>query len=152
MSRLPSLINRAVLLAPMIRNKCGMKCFDYKFPIPQSITQYFVRFASYLGLGTMHALGFFVEQPTDKKSLYVTTSNQGELDKWQAVREKYPRVISDCVTNDWVSHSINAQKKFNYRYEFVRTNTIVVRYVMFLYGSCVLVMSSASLDTISFVF
>ena len=35
MSRLPSLINRAVLSAPMFRNKCGMKALDYAFPLPQ---------------------------------------------------------------------------------------------------------------------
>ena len=37
MSRLPNLVSRAVLLAPMLRNKCGTKSMNYQFPLPQKL-------------------------------------------------------------------------------------------------------------------
>lgn len=128
MSRQPTLINRAVLCAPMFRNKCGMKSLDFRFPLPQPLTYWITSLMCYAGLGTMHALGFFKEKPSDKLSLNVVTSDQEQLDKWQALRAQYPNLIATCVTNDWVLHSIRAQKKFALRYEFVRTNTLVLRY------------------------
>lgn len=127
MSRLPSLINRAVLCAPMIRNKCGMKALDYKFPLPQPVAYWITYLACYAGMRSMHALGFFKEKPTDKLSLNVFTSDQEQLNNWQDLRMRYPGLITTCVTNDWVLHSIRAQKKFSHRYEFVRTNTLILR-------------------------
>mmetsp|Transcript_24421 Transcript_24421/g.40745 ORF Transcript_24421/g.40745 Transcript_24421/m.40745 type:complete len:379 (-) Transcript_24421:131-1267(-) len=126
MSRLPSLINRAVLCAPMIRNKCGMKFIDYKYPLPQPVAYWATYVACYAGLGTMHALGYFKEKPTDKLSLNVTTSDQNQLNAWQDLRMRYPRLIATCVTNDWLITSIRAQKRFSHRYEFVRTNTLLL--------------------------
>ena len=127
MSRLPTLINRAVLCAPMIRNKCGVKALDFKYPPPQPVVYWITFVACYGGLGSMHCLGYFKEKPTDKLSLRVTTSDQEQLSNWQDLRMRYPQLIATCVTNDWVLHSIRAQKKFFHRYEFVRTNTLVLR-------------------------
>ena len=39
---------------------------------------------------------------------------------------RHPEIMSTCVTNDWVRHSIAAQKKFSLRYEFVKTNTLIL--------------------------
>lgn len=128
MSRLPTLINRAVLCAPMIRNKCGIKCFDFKYPPPQSLVYWMTYACCYAGLGSMHCMGYFKEKPTDKLNLYVTTSDQDQLSNWQDLRMRYPAMIATCVTNDWLLHSIRAQKRFAHRYQFVRTNTLVLRY------------------------
>lgn len=127
MVRLPTLIKRAVLCAPMIRNKCGLKCFDYKYPIPQPAAYYITALSCYLGLGRMHALGYFKERATDKLPINITTSDQKQLNKWQDLRMRYPQLVTTCVTNDWVLQSILAQKKFYHRYEFVRTNTLLLR-------------------------
>ena len=127
MARLPTLINRAVLCAPMIRNKCGMKCFDYKYPPPQPLVYWMTYVACYAGLGSAHCMGYFKEKPTDKLSLHVTTSDQEQLNNWQDLRMRYPSLICTCVTNDWILHAIRAQKRFSHRYETVRTNTLVLR-------------------------
>lgn len=127
MSRLPTLVNRAVLCAPMIRNKCGMKYFDFKNPPPQSFVYWLTYVCCYAGMGTMHCLGYFKEKPTDKLNLNVTTSDQDQLTNWQDLRMRYPALIATCVTNDWILHSIRAQKRFSHRYQFVRTNTLVLR-------------------------
>eukprot|EP01035_Chromulina_nebulosa_P039363 gene39363-53219_t len=126
MSRQPTLINRAVLCAPMFRNKCGMKAMDYRYPLPQPLAYWISWLMCYVGLGTMHAMGFFKEKPTDKLRPNVLTSDQQQLNKWQDLRMRYPNLITTCVTNDWVFKSIRAQKKFATRYEFVRTNTLVL--------------------------
>lgn len=34
--------------------------------------------------------------------------------------------MSTCVTNDWVVHAIRAQIKFESRFQFVRTNTLIL--------------------------
>lgn len=133
MSRLPTLINRAVLSSPMFRNKCGMKAIDYKYPLPQPLAYWITSLAKYAGLGTMHSLGFFKEKPTDKINLNVVTSDQDQLDKWIGLRMRYPNLITTCVTNDWVYHSIRAQKRFASRYEFVKTNTLILRYFFIKY-------------------
>ena len=39
----PLLIKRLVLSAPMLRNKCGMKCFEYKYPLPQPLAYWITR-------------------------------------------------------------------------------------------------------------
>jgi lysophospholipase len=133
MSRLPAMINRAVLCAPMIRNKCGMKVINYKFPLPQPLTYWITSMACYAGGGSMHALGYFKEKPTDELPLNVVTSDREQLDQWQQLRMKYHNLIATCVTNDWVIHAIRATKKFSTRYSFVRTNTLILRFsVIFL--------------------
>ena len=53
MSRYPSLINRAILCAPMLRNKCGMKMFDFKYPLPQPVAYFFTYLSCYFGLGRL---------------------------------------------------------------------------------------------------
>lgn len=58
--------------------------------------------------------------------LNVTTSDPKQLDQWQQLRKMYPQIMSTCVTNDWVLHSIRAQKRFSFRYELVQTNTIIL--------------------------
>eukprot|EP01038_Epipyxis_sp_PR26KG_P014883 gene14883-20015_t len=126
MSRLPTLISRAILLAPMLRNKCGFKAIDYKYYIPQSVAYYIAQLMCYCGLGTKHTFGFFKEKPTDSLSLFVTTSDQDKLDQWRDLRMKYPSVIATCVTNDWIFQALKAQKKFASRYEFLRTNTLII--------------------------
>ena len=126
MSRQPTLINRAVLCAPMLRNKCGMKVFDYRFPFPQPIAYWITWLSCYLGLGTMHSAGYFVERPADMLKLNITTTDQTQLDKWQQLRQRYPSIMSTCVTNDWVLHSIRAQKKFAEKYKLVQTNTLIL--------------------------
>lgn len=50
MSRLPTLINRAALCAPMIRNKCGMKVLDWKYPPPQPLVYWLTYVACYAGV------------------------------------------------------------------------------------------------------
>jgi lysophospholipase len=127
MSRLPTLINRAVLCAPMLRNKCGMKVTDMKYPLPQPVAYWLTQLSCYLGMGTMHAIGYFKEKPTDKLPLDMTTTDPVQLEKWRALRMKYPHLITTCVTNDWTVQAIRAQKKFSTRYEFVRTNTLILR-------------------------
>lgn len=104
-----------------------MKALDYRYPMPQPLAYWITSLMCYAGLGTRHAAGFFKEKQSDKLKLNVTTSDQTQLDKWQALRVRYPNLITTCVTNDWVLHSIRAQKKFASRYEFVRTNTLVLR-------------------------
>lgn len=49
MARLPTLINRAVLCAPMIRNKCGVKAFDFKYPPPQQLVYWLTVASCYAG-------------------------------------------------------------------------------------------------------
>ena len=153
MSRLPTLINRAVLCAPMLRNKCGLKVFDYKFPLPQPVAYWLTYLSCYAGLGSMHAMGFFKEKPTDKLNLYVTTSDQEQLKKWQDLRMRYPGLIATCITNDWVLHSIRAQKKFFHRYEFVRTNTLLLRYdpvLIYVVNEIIFVYHRKSLNVVTY--
>jgi len=126
MSTNPSLVQRAVLCAPMFRNKCGMKALEYRYPLPQVIAYWVTWAACYAGLGTMHALGYFTEEPTDKLPLNLTTSCELQLRDWQRLRAKYPEIMSTCVTNDWVKTSIEAQKTFSRRYNLVATNTLIL--------------------------
>ena len=104
MSRFPSLINRACLCSPMFRNKCGMKCFDFKYPLPQPVAYWLTFISCKLGLGVMHAIGYFKEESTDILPLNIYTSDREQLDLWQELRMKYPNIISCCPTNDWVLH------------------------------------------------
>lgn len=157
MSRLPTLFNRAILIAPMFRNKCGMKAINYQFPLPQPIAYWITSLSCHVGLGATHALGFFKEKPGDVLRACVTTSDEEQLLHWQQLREAVPqvhaclylylfcvmcdvcacvcvsqspnftfysisafsihprlifqtlvllKVMSTCVTNDWVFHSI----------------------------------------------
>lgn len=126
MSRDPNLVSRAILSAPMLRNKCGMKCFDYKYPFPQPVAYWLTNIASMIGLGTMNTIGSFKEEPYRQLRIKVTTSEQSQLNKWYALRIKYPQIMSTCVTNDWLIHAINLQKRCERRYAFVKTNTLIL--------------------------
>jgi lysophospholipase len=126
MSRLPTLINRAVLSAPMFRHKCALKCFNYAYPLPQQIAYWITVLSCRAGLGMMHVLGFFKEKSGDQLPLNVTTSDTEQLEKWRQLRQKYPQIMSTCVTNDWALQSIRAEKKFETRFEFVQTNTLIL--------------------------
>lgn len=127
MCRLPTLVNRAILCSPMIRCKCGVKALDFRYPLPETIAYWFASLNNYLGLGTYHTLGYFKEKPTDRMNLNVVTSDQEQLDRWIDLRMRYPNLITTCVTNDWIYHTIKAQKKFASKYEFVKTNTLILR-------------------------
>jgi hypothetical protein len=74
----------------------------------------------------MHVLGFFKEKSSDQLPLNTTTSDIEQLEKWRQLRQKYPQIMSTCVTNDWALQSIRAEKKFETRFEFVQTNTLIL--------------------------
>lgn len=78
-------------------------------------------------MGSMHAPGFFKEKPTDNININVYTSDKEQQQKWVDMRMKYPNLITTCVTNDWIYHSIRAQRRFAERYQFVHTNTLILR-------------------------
>jgi lysophospholipase len=126
MSRLPSLVQRAVLISPMLRNKCGIKSFNFNFPLPQPIARWLAMIACWAGLGSMHAFGFFNEKPSDSIDLNITTSDQDQSQVIQSIKSRYPETMSTCVTCDWIYQAIRAQRKFALRYDFVRTNTLIV--------------------------
>ena len=73
MSRHPTIVSRAVFSAPMIRNKCGMKYFEYKNPLPQPLVYWISYLCCYFGLGAMNALGFLKEKPSDSVKVKLTT-------------------------------------------------------------------------------
>jgi alpha-beta hydrolase superfamily lysophospholipase len=132
MCRLPSLIQRSILLAPMIRQKCGMKFFNFRYPFPQTVAYWIAAMHKHLGMGTLHYWGYLIEKSTDKLPVDIYTSDQEQLEKWMDLRMRYPNLITTCITNDWFYHSIRAQNKFESKYEFVKTNTLILRFHSFL--------------------
>lgn len=126
MSRQPSLFTRAVLVAPMLRNKCATKYFDFKYPIPQPLVYWISWLACYVGMGQQHVLGFFEEKQEEPLKLNITTSDIDQLHNWEILRHRYPSIVSSCITVQWLLETIRAQKKFAYRYKLVRTNTLVL--------------------------
>ena len=57
MTRQPTLINRAVLVAPMFRNKCSAKYLDHLYPLPQQLVYWISTIACYAGkCANMHVL------------------------------------------------------------------------------------------------
>jgi alpha-beta hydrolase superfamily lysophospholipase len=128
MARIPTLINRAILCAPMIRMKCGTKANDWQYPLPQDVAYWASNVARFFNLGSAHALGFFKELPDDVININVYTSSEEQQNKWIALRKKYPsQMITTCVTNDWVYHSIRAQRRLAERYQHIQTNTLILR-------------------------
>lgn len=127
MSRYPSLINRAVLLTPMFRMKCGTKSMNYRFPVPPPVAYWVATLSAWAGLGTSRALGYNRETPFDKLALRTFTSDASQLHELEALRQKYPSIISSCVTNDWIRHSLKAQKDFAPLYSLVKTNCLVLQ-------------------------
>lgn len=80
----------------------------------------------YLGLGKMAALGMFKEDPFDHITLKLTTDEE-QLNNWEKLRQKYPRIISSCVTNDWLLHSLTAQKNFAAQYAFMKSSCLLFK-------------------------
>ncbi len=126
MARQPTLFARVALSAPMIRNKCGMKSLHYQWPLPQELCYWMTRLMRYLNLGANHALGYLVERPEDPLKLGVTTYDIDHLHDWQLLRQRYPHIMSTCVTNDWTLHAITAQNAFHSMFRRVRSNTVRV--------------------------
>eukprot|EP00602_Paraphysomonas_sp_CaronLab_P010596 CAMPEP_0185035568 /NCGR_PEP_ID=MMETSP1103-20130426/27186_1 /TAXON_ID=36769 /ORGANISM="Paraphysomonas bandaiensis, Strain Caron Lab Isolate" /LENGTH=386 /DNA_ID=CAMNT_0027572707 /DNA_START=59 /DNA_END=1219 /DNA_ORIENTATION=- len=145
MSRHPSIVSRAVFSAPLIRNKCGMKYFEYKNPLPQPLVYWITYVACYCGLGSMPAMGFFKERAEDKIKLKLTTDKK-MMQNWEALRKRYPSIMSTCVTNDWILHCIRAQNKFARIYELFRTNTIILQATddIFVYNRAMSVFSQTA--------
>lgn len=127
MARHPGLIDRAVLSAPMFRNKCGIKALNYEHPLPQRLVFWLSYCLHNAGLGFLHAAGYFKERPTDDLSNIKFTNDSEQLQKWEKLRQRYPKIISCCVTNDWVLRSLRAQIEFSKHYELVRTNCLLIQ-------------------------
>ena len=132
MSRDSTLVTRAVLSAPMFRMKCTPKVlYQYndamRVVLPQPIIYAVSWLCCYLGLGTMHPLGWYLESPDDSKKTGVESSDQEQMEKWCKLRKRYPECMSTCVTNEWVLQSLRAQKKFATRFQFVQANTLIIQ-------------------------
>ena len=72
MSRHPMLVRRAVFTSPLIRNKCGIKYFDYLYSFPQPLAYWVTHLSSYCGLGSSHVIGFLKERAVDKITIKLT--------------------------------------------------------------------------------
>lgn len=57
--------------------------------------------------------------------LFNSSLRRDQLTKWEELRKRYPEIISCCVTNDWVLHSIRAQNKFSEQCGLFRSNCLV---------------------------
>lgn len=125
MARNPSFIDRAVLIAPMLRMKCATKALNYRFPVPQTVAHYVAYISYLLGLGTNHSLGYPNEVCTDKLAINTYTSDINKLIDMEALRQKHPTILSTCITNDWIRHSLQAQIEFSYLYSRVNTNCLI---------------------------
>ena len=84
----------------------------------------------------MNALGMFKENPMDHITLKLTTDTE-QLNNWEKLRKKYPRIISSCVTNDWVLQSLIAQQNFSRGYAYMKASCIMfkAREDIFVYNS-----------------
>ena len=60
MSRLPNLIQRCILISPMLRMKCSIKYFNYKLTIPQPIARWLAMCACWAGMGTVSIILFIL--------------------------------------------------------------------------------------------
>jgi len=127
MARHPNLINRAVFSSPMFRNKCGLKALNYEtLIIPQPVAHAITYVVCHAGMGVLHALGYFKEKPTDPLKIKLTTDRE-QIQFIEQLRQRYPKIISCCVTNDWVLHSLQAQIRFSRCYELMRTNCLILQ-------------------------
>ena len=79
-----------------------------------------------LGLGKIPTLGMFKEHPFDHINLKLTTDKE-QLNNWEKLRQKYPRIISSCVTNDWLLQSLIAQRNFAAQYASMKSNCILFK-------------------------
>ncbi len=94
----------------------------------------------------MHTIGFFKEKSTDPLKLNITTTCQQQLDLMQSLRQSYPYILSACPTNDWNNHSIMAQKAFANRFEFVKTNMLLIaaQHDRFVYNRAITVYANTA--------
>lgn len=126
MARNPSIINKAVLIAPMLRMKCGTRQMNYRFPAPQPIVHWLAYLNWVVGLGTAHSVGYPNEVCTDKVPRDTFTSDEEQLENMEALRRKHPNTIATCVTNDWIRKSLELQIEFSRLYSLVRTNCLIL--------------------------
>ena len=135
MSRHPTLVNRAVMTAPMFRNRYYFTLNDHWVFIPEPIIYWSTSILCLLGLGSFRALGLLQEPPSDKlflngffeqSPIQIRTSDEGQLQNQRVLRQRYPSITLNTVTNDWVRLCISAQRNFFRRFRFVRTNTLIL--------------------------
>ena len=50
-----------------------------------------------------------------------------QLRKWEKLRQRYPVIISCCLTNFWLLSSLRAQVLLARNYELVRTNCLILQ-------------------------
>jgi hypothetical protein len=110
----------------MFRSKCGLKYFDYRFPIPQPLTYWFTSLLCRAGLGALSAVGFYKEKSTDPLREDIFTSDSHQLEKINSLRQLHPQILSSCLTNQWIFQSVRAQRRFAKYYEAIKTNTLIV--------------------------
>jgi len=127
MARNPSIINKAVLCAPMLRMKCGTRSMNYRFPVPQPVAHWLAYLSWAVGLGTAHGVGYPNEVCTDKMARNTFTSDESRLLEMEVLRQKHPNAIATCVTNDWIRKSLELQIEFSRLYSLVRTNCLILR-------------------------
>ena len=68
----------------------------------------------------------FKEDPSDHITLKLTTDKE-QLNNWEKLRQKYPRIISSCVTNDWLLQSLTAQSNFATKYELMKKSCLLFK-------------------------
>lgn len=157
MSRDATLIKRAVLSAPMFRMKCVPKItygkLAFELTIPHPIAYALSWLNCYLGLGTMHPLGWFLESPDDVKQTCIESSDSEQMEKWCKLRKRYPECMSTCATNEWTLQSLRAQKKFATRFQFVQTNTLIIQAEndIFVYNRAMAMFAQKAPNSLMFV-
>ena len=152
MARLPSLISRTILISPMFRNKCGIQRWNYSFILPQPIVRWCAYLAAWAGLGSSRCLGFSREQPETALPLNVFTSDEKQLLMQQALRCRHPQIIANSITNDWLNETIIAQRKFAHRFDFIRTNTMIIcaEHDVFVYTRAMAMFLRKSINSVMF--
>ncbi len=120
----PELIKKAAFSSPMLRSKCGMKCFNYQYPVSQPLARWIARTSCNFGLGKLNAFGFFKERPQDPITAKLST-DINMMRNYSDLRKSIPRILSCCVTNDWVLQSLNAQRRFAKHYREVKTPILI---------------------------
>jgi alpha-beta hydrolase superfamily lysophospholipase len=126
MSQHPTLVSRCILISPMLRSRCGIKSLSYSFSLPQPIARWIAMSASWATLGHQNVFGYFNEKPSDVTKRFVWTSDEEQILIWQSLKQRYPEILSTCLTYDWLYESIQMQRNFARRYNFVRTNTLIL--------------------------
>jgi hypothetical protein len=110
----------------MFRSKCGLKSFDYRFPIPQQLTYWFTYCLCATGLGALRAIGFYKEKSTDPLKENIFTTDKEQLEKIGQLRQLHPQILSTCPTNHWVFQSIKSQRRFSKLYDRIKSNVLII--------------------------